>query len=174
MNDPYGLTLGPDVGHHFDYWRDSDAANGKPLTSAGVCSGVADLSGQTGARRQAGRFVGEADRRRDGGCHRCLGCFACGYRLGQAHHNHGRSCTTRTRRFGICSTGTRGADDVIGCAGRDAECDVDRGARRLRSSRVHRPPRPRRRQHRRQRRHKLQPARGFRSSKTLSQAAIRN
>ena len=34
MNDPYGLTLGPDVGHHFDYWRDSDAANGKPLTSA--------------------------------------------------------------------------------------------------------------------------------------------
>lgn len=89
---------------------------------------MADLSGQTGARRQAGRFVGEADRRRDGGCHRCLGCFAFGYRLGQAHHNHGRSCTTRTRRFGICSTGTRGADDVIGCAGRDAECDVDRGA----------------------------------------------
>ncbi|MGU3432258.1 cutinase family protein [Actinomycetes bacterium M1A6_2h] len=34
MNDPYGLTLGPGVGHHFDYWRDSDPANGKPLTSA--------------------------------------------------------------------------------------------------------------------------------------------
>lgn len=34
MNDPYGLTLGPDTGHHFDYWRDSDPANGKPMTSA--------------------------------------------------------------------------------------------------------------------------------------------
>jgi hypothetical protein len=34
MNDPYGLTLGPGVGHHFDYWRDSDPVNGKPLTSA--------------------------------------------------------------------------------------------------------------------------------------------
>ncbi len=34
MNDPYGLTLGPGSGHHFDYWRDADAANGKPLTSA--------------------------------------------------------------------------------------------------------------------------------------------
>ncbi|GGG22732.1 hypothetical protein GCM10007304_40660 [Rhodococcoides trifolii] len=34
MNDPYGLTLGPGVGHHFDYWRDADLANGKPLTSA--------------------------------------------------------------------------------------------------------------------------------------------
>ncbi|WP_423228102.1 cutinase family protein [Rhodococcoides navarretei] len=33
MNDPYGLTLAPGSGHHFDYWRDSDAANGKPLTS---------------------------------------------------------------------------------------------------------------------------------------------
>ncbi|KAA0922999.1 cutinase family protein [Rhodococcus cerastii] len=33
MNDPYGLTLGPGTGHHFDYWRDADAANGKPLTS---------------------------------------------------------------------------------------------------------------------------------------------
>ena len=33
MNDPYGLTLGPGSGHHFDYWRDADAANGKPLTS---------------------------------------------------------------------------------------------------------------------------------------------
>ncbi|MFD6219096.1 cutinase family protein [Nocardia asteroides] len=35
MSDPYQLTLGPNgTGHHFDYWRDSDAANGKPLTSA--------------------------------------------------------------------------------------------------------------------------------------------
>lgn len=34
MSDPYQMTLGPDVGHHFDYWRDADAANGKPLTSA--------------------------------------------------------------------------------------------------------------------------------------------
>jgi hypothetical protein len=33
MNDPYGLTLAPGSGHHFDYWRDADAANGKPLTS---------------------------------------------------------------------------------------------------------------------------------------------
>ncbi|WP_307846314.1 hypothetical protein, partial [Rhodococcus sp. CX] len=24
-------------GHHFDYWRDADAANGKPLTSPRVC-----------------------------------------------------------------------------------------------------------------------------------------
>src|SRR5690606_38625228 len=29
------LTLGPNAtGHHFDYWRDADPANGKPLTSA--------------------------------------------------------------------------------------------------------------------------------------------
>ncbi|MGM7646412.1 cutinase family protein [Nocardia sp. JW2] len=35
LSDPYQLTLGPNgTGHHFDYWRDSDAANGKPLTSA--------------------------------------------------------------------------------------------------------------------------------------------
>ncbi|ORI25339.1 cutinase family protein [Rhodococcus sp. 1168] len=34
MNDPYGLTLGPGSGHHFDYWRDADPAKGKPLTSA--------------------------------------------------------------------------------------------------------------------------------------------
>lgn len=35
MSDPYQLTLGPNgTGHHFDYWRDSDEANGKPLTSA--------------------------------------------------------------------------------------------------------------------------------------------
>ncbi|SDE33931.1 cutinase family protein [Rhodococcus tukisamuensis] len=35
MSDPYNLTLGPDgKGHHFDYWRDANAANGKPLTSA--------------------------------------------------------------------------------------------------------------------------------------------
>ncbi|WP_043659688.1 cutinase family protein [Nocardia thailandica] len=35
MSDPYQLTLGPNkTGHHFDYWRDSDPANGKPLTSA--------------------------------------------------------------------------------------------------------------------------------------------
>ncbi|WP_107653404.1 cutinase family protein [Nocardia suismassiliense] len=35
MNDPYKLTLGPNhTGHHFDYWRDADPANGKPLTSA--------------------------------------------------------------------------------------------------------------------------------------------
>lgn len=34
MNDPYQLTLGPDVGHHFDYWRDADQAIGRPLTSA--------------------------------------------------------------------------------------------------------------------------------------------
>ncbi|MGW0173977.1 cutinase family protein [Rhodococcus sp. NPDC003322] len=32
LSDPYQLTLGPDTGHHFDYWRDS--ADGKPLTSA--------------------------------------------------------------------------------------------------------------------------------------------
>lgn len=34
MNDPYGKTLGPGSGHHFDYWRDADPANGRPLTSA--------------------------------------------------------------------------------------------------------------------------------------------
>jgi len=34
MSDPYQLTLAKDVGHHFDYWRDADQANGKPLTSA--------------------------------------------------------------------------------------------------------------------------------------------
>lgn len=35
MSDPYQLTLGPNhTGHHFDYWHDSDPANGKPLTSA--------------------------------------------------------------------------------------------------------------------------------------------
>lgn len=34
MNDPYGQTLAPGTGAHFDYWRDADAANGKPLTSA--------------------------------------------------------------------------------------------------------------------------------------------
>lgn len=33
MNDPYGLTLAPGSGHHFDYWRNADPANGKPLTS---------------------------------------------------------------------------------------------------------------------------------------------
>ncbi|CAM2852277.1 cutinase family protein [Prescottella defluvii] len=34
LSDPYQTTLGPDIGHHFDYWRDADTANGKPLTSA--------------------------------------------------------------------------------------------------------------------------------------------
>ncbi|MGC0363603.1 hypothetical protein ABH922_001587 [Rhodococcus sp. 27YEA15] len=34
MSDPYDKTLAPGTGHHFDYWIDSDAANGKPLTSA--------------------------------------------------------------------------------------------------------------------------------------------
>ncbi|MGY4098214.1 cutinase family protein [Nocardia sp. R16R-3T] len=35
MSDPYQLTLGPNAtGHHFDYWRDADPDNGKPLTSA--------------------------------------------------------------------------------------------------------------------------------------------
>ncbi|MGI5219604.1 cutinase family protein [Nocardia sp. CA-290969] len=35
LSDPYNLTLGPNAtGHHFDYWRDADPANGKPLTSA--------------------------------------------------------------------------------------------------------------------------------------------
>ncbi|MFM1729987.1 cutinase family protein [Prescottella soli] len=34
MSDPYQLTLARDVGHHFDYWRDADTANGRPLTSA--------------------------------------------------------------------------------------------------------------------------------------------
>lgn len=35
MSDPYKLTLGPNgTGHHFDYWRDANAADGKPLTSA--------------------------------------------------------------------------------------------------------------------------------------------
>ncbi|MQY20661.1 cutinase family protein [Nocardia macrotermitis] len=35
LSDPYKLTLGPNgTGHHFDYWRDSNAADGKPLTSA--------------------------------------------------------------------------------------------------------------------------------------------
>ncbi|MFZ2174881.1 MAG: cutinase family protein [Rhodococcus sp. (in: high G+C Gram-positive bacteria)] len=34
MSDPYQQTLGEGTGHHFDYWRDADAANGKPLTSA--------------------------------------------------------------------------------------------------------------------------------------------
>ncbi|MGW6692764.1 cutinase family protein [Rhodococcus sp. NPDC054953] len=32
LSDPYQLTLGPDTGHHFDYWRDT--ADGKPLSSA--------------------------------------------------------------------------------------------------------------------------------------------
>ncbi|TQF73967.1 cutinase family protein [Rhodococcus spelaei] len=35
MSDPYNLTLGPDAkGHHFDYWRDANTADGKPLTSS--------------------------------------------------------------------------------------------------------------------------------------------
>ncbi|MBU3063546.1 cutinase family protein [Nocardia sp. NEAU-G5] len=35
LSDPYQLTLGPNgTGHHFDYWRDSNPADGKPLTSA--------------------------------------------------------------------------------------------------------------------------------------------
>ena len=34
LSDPYQQTLGEVSGHHFDYWRDADAANGKPLTSA--------------------------------------------------------------------------------------------------------------------------------------------
>lgn len=35
LSDPYQLTLGPNgTGHHFDYWRDSNTADGKPLTSA--------------------------------------------------------------------------------------------------------------------------------------------
>ncbi|RVW02440.1 cutinase family protein [Rhodococcus spongiicola] len=34
MSDPYQLTLAPEVGHHFDYWRDADPANGQELTSA--------------------------------------------------------------------------------------------------------------------------------------------
>ncbi|RJO76905.1 cutinase family protein [Nocardia panacis] len=35
LSDPYQQTLGPNAtGHHFDYWRDADPANGKPLTSA--------------------------------------------------------------------------------------------------------------------------------------------
>lgn len=35
MSDPYKLTLGPNhTGHHFDYWKDADPGNGKPLTSA--------------------------------------------------------------------------------------------------------------------------------------------
>ncbi|WP_433625813.1 cutinase family protein [Nocardia sp. CA-120079] len=35
MSDPYQQTLGPNAtGHHFDYWRDADPNNGKPLTSA--------------------------------------------------------------------------------------------------------------------------------------------
>ncbi|MEV6138638.1 cutinase family protein [Nocardia sp. NPDC051990] len=35
MSDPYQLTLGPNAtGHHFDYWRDANPDNGKPLTSA--------------------------------------------------------------------------------------------------------------------------------------------
>jgi hypothetical protein len=34
QSDPYQQTLGEGVGHHFDYWRDADAANGKPMTSA--------------------------------------------------------------------------------------------------------------------------------------------
>lgn len=35
LSDPYQQTLGPNhTGHHFDYWKDADPANGKPLTSA--------------------------------------------------------------------------------------------------------------------------------------------
>ncbi|MFR9753889.1 cutinase family protein [Nocardia sp. 004] len=35
MSDPYQLTLGPNAtGHHFDYWRDADPENDKPLSSA--------------------------------------------------------------------------------------------------------------------------------------------
>lgn len=34
LSDPYQQTLGEVSGHHFDYWRDADTANGKPLSSA--------------------------------------------------------------------------------------------------------------------------------------------
>ncbi|MFQ6397061.1 cutinase family protein [Nocardia sp. KC 131] len=35
MSDPYQLTLGPNhTGHHFDYWRNADSSEGRPLTSA--------------------------------------------------------------------------------------------------------------------------------------------
>ncbi|TQC46005.1 cutinase family protein [Rhodococcus sp. WS4] len=34
MSDPYQQTLGEGTGHHFDYWRDANAGDGKPLTSA--------------------------------------------------------------------------------------------------------------------------------------------
>ncbi|MCX5045634.1 cutinase family protein [Aldersonia sp. NBC_00410] len=34
QSDPYNLTLGPDTGHHFDYWHDTNAADGKNMTSA--------------------------------------------------------------------------------------------------------------------------------------------
>ncbi len=35
MSDPYNLTLGPNAsGHHFDYWKNADQANGRPMTSA--------------------------------------------------------------------------------------------------------------------------------------------
>ncbi|BAH48472.1 cutinase family protein [Rhodococcus opacus] len=34
MSDPYQQTLGEGTGHHFDYWRDANAGNGRPLTSA--------------------------------------------------------------------------------------------------------------------------------------------
>ncbi|MFD6677003.1 cutinase family protein [Rhodococcus zopfii] len=34
LSDPYQQTLGEVSGHHFDYWRDADASNGKPVSSA--------------------------------------------------------------------------------------------------------------------------------------------
>ncbi|MBB5918868.1 hypothetical protein BJY24_007780 [Nocardia transvalensis] len=35
LSDPYQQTFGPDhTGHHFDYWKDADPANGKPMTSS--------------------------------------------------------------------------------------------------------------------------------------------
>ncbi|MFC4373965.1 cutinase family protein [Nocardia halotolerans] len=55
MSDPYQLTLGPNgTGHHFDYWRDSDAANGKPLTSAEYAAAwLTHLAKQAQAGEQA-------------------------------------------------------------------------------------------------------------------------
>ncbi|NMN95409.1 cutinase family protein [Antrihabitans stalactiti] len=34
MSDPYKTTLDHDTGHHFDYWKDADQANGKTMTTA--------------------------------------------------------------------------------------------------------------------------------------------
>lgn len=58
LSNPYQLTLGPNgTGHHFDYWRDSNSADGKPLTSAEYAAAwLVNLAQQA----QAGKKVNTA------------------------------------------------------------------------------------------------------------------